>query len=691
MSVCTMGSRGRVGMRGIGGAWALIACASLFAGFPSVSQAQTQWSANGHVYRLETTPRTWTDAKVAAESSSYRGVTGHLLTITSQAEQDFLINTFGGLLWDTYLGGFLDLGVWKWVTAEPFNYTNWAFGEPRGSSPVIYFDPATPLGEWSNATGTVALPYFVEYELPRLIGWPMELQNRFGNSRAISGPDPGTITTPWIDYRMSPTEVVSHGPAIGADGIGYYGTWIGSDLVKFDVATGAILGSFDALGWIQCTPAIGDNGLIYITTVKAFSQHPPGRIFAVDPNTMDWVWAFQTNYNKVSDYESCSPTIGPDGDIVVGSKIGKAWRLDGATGAIEWEVTFNGAQYTIPFSRDDTKVFVSNDEVMTAINYADGTIAWSYTAGSWFGAPSVAPDGTLVVGSASGTVYGFDPDTGTILWTFTALGKVLAAPAFSTDGVAYVCSYDHRLYALRTSDGARLWSFTGTFENRSSPSVGPDGRIYFGNPIGSLYSVAPDGTLIWFAQSAGSVRGQITVGSDGTLYMGPLGGGLVIIRQHETRNLAESYSIIRGIHVSGDVADTWESDNSYFVVRPGITLNRTEAPVDMVFESTALKDTPSEFRFTLEAHVSIWGMSQRIELFDFVAGSWEEVDVRMATTTDSVVTIDVPANPERFVEPTTGVTRVRVSFKQAGPILQFPWFARINFAGWRMVPKWIPV
>ena len=365
--------------------------------------------------------------------------------------------------------------------------------------------------------------------------------------------------------------------------------------------------------------------------------------------------------------------------------------MDGATGAIEWEVTFNGAQYTIPFSRDDTKAFVSNDEVMTAINYADGTIAWSYTAGSWFGAPSVAPDGTLIVGSVSGTVYGFDPDTGAVRWTFTALGKVIAAPAFSTDGVVYVCSYDHRLYALRTSDGARLWSFTSSHENRTAPTVGPDGRIYFGNRVGGIYSIDPAGQPIWEVSTPGSVRGPVTLGPNGALYMGPLGGGLVVIRQHETRNLVESYAIFRGFHVSGDVAETWTSDNTYLVMRPGITLNQTEPPVDLLFESTALKDTPSEFRFTLEAHVSIAGISQRIELFDFVASSWVQVDFRMATTTDSVVAIDVPTNPERFVQSGTGVTRVRVSFKEAGPIIQYPWFARINFLGWRMVPKWVPV
>ena len=117
--------------KGFGVAVALIACASLFAGFPSVAQAQTQWSKNGHTYELVTTPRTWNDAKLDAESRSYLGVSGHLLTITSQEEQDFIINVFGEPLREKWTGGFEIQGVWQWVTGEPFGYTNWAPGEPK--------------------------------------------------------------------------------------------------------------------------------------------------------------------------------------------------------------------------------------------------------------------------------------------------------------------------------------------------------------------------------------------------------------------------------------------------------------------------------------------------------------------------------------------------------------------------------
>ena len=64
----------------------------------------------------------WADASVMAQSYG-----GHLATIASQEEQDFLGN-YGGWL------GLTDENVegqWEWVTGEPVNYTNWIDGEPN--------------------------------------------------------------------------------------------------------------------------------------------------------------------------------------------------------------------------------------------------------------------------------------------------------------------------------------------------------------------------------------------------------------------------------------------------------------------------------------------------------------------------------------------------------------------------------
>ena len=77
----------------------------------------------------------WSDAKKQCEKLG-----GHLVTITSQKEQDFVdnkLNSRGTRLW---IGAYRANGksnVWKWVTGEKWKYTNWDDGEPNDSSNVI--------------------------------------------------------------------------------------------------------------------------------------------------------------------------------------------------------------------------------------------------------------------------------------------------------------------------------------------------------------------------------------------------------------------------------------------------------------------------------------------------------------------------------------------------------------------------
>ena len=61
---------------------------------------------------------------------------GHLVTITSAEEQDFVSNLIKcGNRINYWLGGTDEdtEGVWKWVSGEPFEYDNWHTGEPSNS------------------------------------------------------------------------------------------------------------------------------------------------------------------------------------------------------------------------------------------------------------------------------------------------------------------------------------------------------------------------------------------------------------------------------------------------------------------------------------------------------------------------------------------------------------------------------
>ncbi len=102
--------------------------------------APIQWGVssggNGHYYeRIDVSGGlTWGDAKLAAESINLAGTLGHLVTVTSQAEADFLLTSVypqvilePGRFW---LGAFQPLGSaepdggWQWVTGELWSFSN---------------------------------------------------------------------------------------------------------------------------------------------------------------------------------------------------------------------------------------------------------------------------------------------------------------------------------------------------------------------------------------------------------------------------------------------------------------------------------------------------------------------------------------------------------------------------------------
>ena len=126
---------------------------------------------------------TWDEAKTWAESLFHEGVQGHLATIGSQAENDFIISNLGGpnTLNRYLLGGFQPSlspepgGNWQWITGEAWGYTNWAFEEPNnfyggelGGAPVGSDEEVLQFwdfnGRWNDVESSLNQPGFiVEY------------------------------------------------------------------------------------------------------------------------------------------------------------------------------------------------------------------------------------------------------------------------------------------------------------------------------------------------------------------------------------------------------------------------------------------------------------------------------------------------------------------------------------------------
>lgn len=144
-----------------------------------------QWSGNGHYYEYAASEDvvSWIEANALANSMSWMGLDGHLATITSQSENDFIrsllpshpVEYAGCWLGGLQLPGSPEpAGGWTWVTGEPWVYENWAVNEPNDWDHEehwleIYAHQGTWWGQWNDNrlwSSYYNARFVVEYEAP---------------------------------------------------------------------------------------------------------------------------------------------------------------------------------------------------------------------------------------------------------------------------------------------------------------------------------------------------------------------------------------------------------------------------------------------------------------------------------------------------------------------------------------------
>lgn len=111
---------------------------------------------NGHRYQFCREGMDWHEAKEYCES---RG--GHLVTITSAAENEFVYKLLNGTTAMIGLTDEEEEGVMKWVTGERVAYTNFADGEPNNEWDEDYCLINGEDGKWNDGHLDVESWYFV--------------------------------------------------------------------------------------------------------------------------------------------------------------------------------------------------------------------------------------------------------------------------------------------------------------------------------------------------------------------------------------------------------------------------------------------------------------------------------------------------------------------------------------------------
>ena len=149
--------------------------------------------ANGHSYALITTFLDWATAKTNAEAqvppyqtcSLIQKPVPYLVTITSQAEQDFLTSNFASILPNVGWIGLVQApgsaepaGGFGWITNENFGpYTDWVPGEPNNGNcaPTVNCEGCVEVNpllslEWNDFPCSYTRPSIIEVDpIPSLV------------------------------------------------------------------------------------------------------------------------------------------------------------------------------------------------------------------------------------------------------------------------------------------------------------------------------------------------------------------------------------------------------------------------------------------------------------------------------------------------------------------------------------------
>lgn len=197
----------------------------------------------------------------------------------------------------------------------------------------------------------------------------------------------------------------------------------------------------------------------------------------------------------------------------------------------KWHLTLGGPIVSQPvLSQDQRTVYVTSlDGKLSAIareNEHQGVLRWAFDLGDRaYGAPLVAADGTLFVGSDAKRFFSISSQ-GALVWKLDVMGEADSAALLLDSGrIAFAAGSELHIVTPRGEEKARFRARKKIF----TAPAGVGGTIYFGSQDHRAYAVSEAGVLKWLADLGADVDGGPVVTDDGTVVFGTDGGRIVAL------------------------------------------------------------------------------------------------------------------------------------------------------------------
>jgi len=365
--------------------------------------------------------------------------------------------------------------------------------------------------------------------------WPMFRHDLKHTGRTkYTGP-----TNPVINWTYQTNDSIISSAAIVSDGTIYVG--VGWDKTKTKDPylyafknDGNIKWKFESEKGFFSSPSIDSNGIIYITGLD-------GYLYSIEDNGN----YAKLNWKKYLDFtfNLCSPSIGTDGTIHVGSPSFKYYNIKN-DGTIKWNYRTDWCIISSPAIDDYGTIYIgSKDHNLYAFNPEENKIEWKFSTGTFYdghlvdSSPAIGNNGTIYVGTdpygAAGQIpkkvetnfWAIHPN-GTLKWTFETEDGVESSPAIGNDGTIYFGSYDGYLYSVKDAEnkGILQWKYKTNGPIDSSPIIDADGIIYIASRDKNIYAIYPNGTTKWIFENDGEFEASPSIDSNGHLFIGDFNG-----------------------------------------------------------------------------------------------------------------------------------------------------------------------
>jgi outer membrane protein assembly factor BamB len=296
-------------------------------------------------------------------------------------------------------------------------------------------------------------------------------------------------------------------------------------------ADGSRRWSFNTGGKIWSSPAIGDDGTVYVGTDNdmLLGIHPDGRKR----------WGFVTTEAPAKKGEKIeagrhdvdtSPLILPDGTIVFGCHL-RLIALRPTSGDVRWIFTAGEGRakiFSSPALGPTGNIhFGTQGDFFFALSES-AVVQWTAkTGGDNDATPVTGPDGTVYFGSDDGSVRAWTAQ-GVEKWRVDIGAPIRAPLSLGKRAELLVSTYGESpvLVALQATDGNEKWRFSirpgqGDFYGiQSGATIDDEGFIYFGGRDRRVYCLTPAGRPVWEYETGDQVDAGPVLGPDGTLYIG---------------------------------------------------------------------------------------------------------------------------------------------------------------------------